>query len=131
MKHLVEGRWDTAWGGIASLGLALTVVWTGMAQRGLGLERIGEWMSAAPARLAGLASQKGALAAGCDADLVVFDPNAEWSVGPEDLYFRHKLSPYLGAKLQGRVLETWLRGNCVFREGEFIAEPHGRELVRQ
>ncbi|HET6168636.1 MAG TPA: allantoinase AllB [Terracidiphilus sp.] len=131
MKYLIEGRWDKAWGGIASLGLALPVIWTGMARRGLGLERIGEWMSAAPARLAGMESRKGSLLAGSDADFVVFDPNAEWSVGPEDLYFRHKLSPYLGAKLQGRVVETWLRGSCVFREGGFIGEPRGRELVRQ
>ena len=65
-------------------------------------------MAAAPARLAGLAGRKGALAAGADADFVVFDPDAEWTVSPEHLHFRHKLSPYLGAQLEGRVLETWL-----------------------
>ena len=129
MKYLVEGRFDKAWGGIASLGLALPVVWTGMRQRALPLERVGQWMSAAPARLAGLEGRKGSLAAGCDADLVVFDPDAEWSVVPEDLHFRHKLSPYLGAKLKGRVLETWLRGDRVFQRVEFIGEPRGRELV--
>ncbi len=131
MKYLIEGRWDKAWGGILSLGLALPVLWTGMHQRALPLERAGEWMSAAPARLAGLAGQKGSLAAGCDADFVVFDPDAEWSVGPKDLHFRHKLSPYLGAKLKGRVLETWLRGERIFKRDEFIGEPRGRELVRQ
>ncbi|MGA8729896.1 MAG: allantoinase AllB, partial [Terracidiphilus sp.] len=131
MKYLIEGRWDKAWGGIASLGLALPVLWTGMTRRGLGLERIGAWMARAPARLAGLEGRKGSLTAGCDADVVVFDPDAEWSVGPEDLHFRHKLSPYLGVKLKGRVLETWLRGDRVFQRDEFIGEPRGRELVRQ
>lgn len=131
MKRRDTGRWDEAWGGIASLGLALPVMWTEMRERGLPLERVGEWMSAAPARLAGLEGQKGSLATGCDADFVVFYPDAEWSVGPDDLHFRHKLSPYLGAKLKGRVLETWLRGERIFKRDEFIGEPRGRELVRQ
>ncbi|MGA3011928.1 MAG: allantoinase AllB [Terracidiphilus sp.] len=135
MKRQDEGRWDLAWGGIASLGLALPVLWTGMARRGLGLEWIGTWMATAPARLVGLAGQKGALAAGADADIVVFDPDAVWTVAPESLHFRHKLSPYIGVGLQGRVLETWLRGELVFsledNKDGFVGSPRGRELVRR
>ena len=59
---------------------------------------------------------KRALAAGADADFVVFDPDAEWTVARNDLHFRHKLSPYLGAELHGRVLETWLRGEQILRD---------------
>jgi allantoinase len=129
MKHLVEGRWDLAWGGIASLGLALPVLWTGMCRRELPLERIPDWMARQPARLAGLAGRKGALTIGADADFVVFDSEATWKVTPEHLHFRHKLSPYLGAELKGRVQETWLRGECVFRGGQFLGDPRGRELV--
>jgi allantoinase len=124
------GRFDKAWGGIASLGLALAVVWTGMQQRGIGIEKIAEWMAAAPARLAGFSGRKGALAPGADADFAVFDPDAAWTVTPADLHFRHKLSPYLGAQLRGRVLETWLRGRPVFRAGEFLDAPRGRERPR-
>lgn len=123
-------RWDLAWGGIASLGLALPVLWTAMRARGIGIERIAEWMAAAPSRLAGLSGRKGSLAAGADADIVVFNPNAAWTVTPDDLHFRHKLSPYLGAQLQGRVMETWLRGAPVFQSGAFLGEPRGKELVR-
>ena len=129
MKRREEGRWDHAWGGIASLGLALPVLWTAMVQRGIGLAELGRWMAAAPAQLAGLAGRKGALIPGADADFVVFDPNAAWTVAPEQLRFRHKLSPYLGVKLRGRVLETWLRGRAIFREDEFMVKPCGRELV--
>jgi allantoinase len=124
------GRWDKAWGGIASLGLALPVLWTGMKQRGIALERVGEWMAAAPARLAGMNGRKGVIAIGADADFAVFDPEAKWTVAPSDLRFRHKISPYLGVELRGRVLETWLRGAPVFRSGAPVGEARGKEQVR-
>ena len=130
MKHRETGHFDQAWGGISSLGLALPVMWTAMQQRGIKLERISEWMSAAPARLAGLTGRKGALAPGADADFAIFDPDATWTVTPADLHFRHKLSPYLGAKLRGRVVETWLRGESVFRAGKFSDQARGKEQVR-
>ena len=130
MKGREEGRWDLAWGGIASLGLALPVLWTAMARRGIGIEKLGQWMAAAPAGLAGLSGRKGTLAAGADADFVVFNPDAEWTVTEKHLHFRHKLSPYLGAKLQGQVLETWLRGEQVYDANHFVGNARGRELVR-
>jgi allantoinase len=134
LKNKAEGRFDRAWGGIASLGLALPVVWTGLSERGGGLELLTRWLASEPARLAGLAGQKGALAAGNDADLVVMEPDAVWTVTEKELRFRHKLSPYLGAKLRGRVLETYLRGECIFwaRGASGVMDPHahGRELGR-
>jgi allantoinase len=131
MKRREEGAWDQAWGGIASLGLALSVLWTGMKQRNLGLEKISGWMAAGPARLAGLEGKKGTLAPGADADLVVFDPDAEWTVAPDHLHFRHKISPYLGATLHGVVRETWLRGERIFSNGTFSSHARGQELTRR
>ena len=134
MKRREEGRWDLAWGGIASLGLALPVLWTAMTRRGLGadsgMERVGQWMAASPAQLAGIFGRKGLLAEGADADIVVFDPDAEWTVTEENLHFRHKVSPYRGANLRGRVLESWLRGASVFSHQQFPGAARGRELVR-
>ncbi len=139
MKRREEGRWDKAWGGIGSLGMALPVMWTAIENRGTGLnkgmEYIAAWMSANTAQLAGLTGRKGALAAGFDADIVVFDPNSSWTVTPEHLHFRHKLSPYLGAQLRGRVHETWLRGELIFNDNNdpstFIGKPCGKELRRK
>jgi allantoinase len=130
MKRRQEGRWDLAWGGIASLGLALPVLWTAMARRGIGIEKLGQWMATAPAGLAGLTGRKGTLATGADADFVVFNPDAEWTVTEKHLHFRHKLSPYLGAELQGQVLETWLRGEQVCDANHFVGNARGKELVR-
>jgi len=126
-----EPRWDNAWGGISTMGLALPVLWTAMDKRGIAVEKIGQWMGSAPAKLAGVTGRKGAITIDADADFVVFDPDAEWTVTKDDLRFRHKISPYLGARVRGRVLETWLRGERVYADGRCAPEAFGRELVRQ
>jgi allantoinase len=111
-----NGDFVRAWGGIASLELSLPAVWTGAAARGIGVERVAEWLSAAPARLAGLDGRKGSIAPGMDADLVVWDPDAEVVVDEARLRQRHKRTPYEGRRLRGRVRETWARGRLVYRD---------------
>jgi allantoinase len=125
-----EGDFRQAWGGIASLSVALPVIWTEMRERGLPLENLARWMSAQPAKLAGLEERKGCLAAGYDADLVVFDPDAQFTLSTEDLQYRHLVSPYLGEKLYGKVRATFLRGTAVYEEGSFPGPPLGREQIR-
>jgi len=109
-----EGDFFSAWGGIASLQLSLSAVWTGARARGLKPERIAQWMSAAPARLAGLQSRKGALAAGYDADIVLWDPDARFVVDPTKLLHRHKVTPYAGRELFGKVSATYVGGKRIF-----------------
>ncbi len=133
MKRRDEGRWDLAWGGISSLGLSLPVIWTAMNKRGWKTEKmaahVGQWMAAEPSRLAQMSRCKGTLSAGADADIAVFDPAETWTVTQDDLHFRHKISPYLGAQVQGRVVETWLRGQKIFGNHQFAGQPRGRELA--
>jgi allantoinase len=105
-----DGDFFAAWGGIASLQLALPAVWTGARARGAGVEAIAHWMSAAPARLAGLADRKGALAPGYDADVVVWDPDARFVVDPARLRHRHPVTPYAGRELFGVVRSAYIRG---------------------
>jgi allantoinase len=128
MKRLSERSFRTAWGGIAGLSLALPVMWTEARARGFTLADIARWMAEGPARLAGCASRKGRLAKGFDADFVVFEPEAEFIASPEHLFYRHRVSPYLGETLGGKVKATYLRGNCIFADGEFPGEPGGREF---
>ena len=109
-----EGDFFAAWGGIASLQLSLSAVWTGARARRLKPERIAEWMSTAPARLAGLQSRKGALAAGYDADIILWDPEARFVVDPTELLHRHKVTPYSHRELFGRVSATYVGGRRIF-----------------
>jgi allantoinase len=111
-----EGDFFSAWGGIASLQLSVSAMWTGARTRGVKPERIAQWMSAAPARLAGLQSRKGALAAGYDADIIVWDPKARFVVDPTKLLHRHKVTPYSGRELFGRVTATYVAGRRIFAQ---------------
>jgi len=129
MKRAEEGRFDLAWGGIASLSVALPVIWSEARLRGFGLDDLTRWMSSAPAALAGIGDQAGALAAGRDANFVVFDPDATFIVEADKLHYRHAVSPYLGETLHGVVHATYLRGEAVFDSGNVIGPPQGRELA--
>jgi allantoinase len=125
--QLKQGDLLRAWGGIAGLQLALPIVWSEAAKRGCTLVDVARWMSAAPARLAGLAN-KGAIAAGRDADLVAFADDETWTIAADAIHHRHKVSPYVGETVRGAVHATYLRGERVAERGRVLAEDRG-ELV--
>jgi allantoinase len=127
MKKMDEGSFNEAWGGIASLSVALPVMWTDCERRGFSLVDICRWMSTAPAALAGLSERVGSLEAGRDANFVVFNPRGGFAVRPEDLYYRHHVSPYMDERLLGEVKATYLRGEVVFEDGTFAEPLRGRE----
>jgi allantoinase len=130
LKRRESGNFLEAWGGISSLQLRLPVVWTEARRRGHSIERLCEWLAAAPARLAGLDARKGAIRVGADADFVVWKPGEAFRVEPTKLEHRHKLTPYAGRELSGVVEATFLRGDKIFERGEFTTGPKGRFLLR-
>ncbi|MEV7180346.1 allantoinase AllB [Kitasatospora sp. NPDC093679] len=121
-----SGDFAAAWGGIASLQVGLPAVWTEARRRGHTLADVVRWMASGPAALVGLTGTKGAIAPGYDADLVAFDPDADFAVHAEQLHHRNPVTPYAGRTLTGAVRTTWLRGRAVDTAGE----PFGRQITR-
>jgi allantoinase len=129
LKLPERGDFHAAWGGIASLQLGLSTIWTHARARGASLPQLARWMSRNPARFAGVSTRKGRIAIGYDADLVVWDPDEEFVLREEALFFKHKVSPYLGMKLSGRVRRTILRGVEIFDGASHPAGPIGAMLL--
>jgi allantoinase len=109
LKFAGDGDFARAWGGIAGVQLGLPAVWTAAAARGVALEEVVRWMSAAPARFAGL-PRKGSIEVGRDADLVVFAPDERFTVHAADLLHKNPVSAYDGFELGGVVRRTLVRG---------------------
>jgi allantoinase len=130
MKLGEEGDFLRAWGGIASLQFSLPAVWTEACARGYAVTRLSEWMCHGPAHLAGLEKRKGTIAEGCDADLVIWNPSANFCVDSARQHQRHRLTPYAGRDLTGLVETTFLRGQKIFEREEFSAMPAGSILRR-
>jgi allantoinase len=130
LKQLASGDFATAWGGIASLQLALPVLWTTARQRGASFSDLARWLSTNPAKLIGQAHRKGQITPGYDADLLVLAADQPFTVTEALLHHRHKVSPYLGRELAGVVTHTFLGGEEVFRHPDFLHLNRGQLLSR-
>ena len=110
------------WGGISSAQHLLPLMLT----LGVAPPALAAVLSKNVAARFGLPLNKGGIAAGCDADLALVDLDAEFEVKPEDLFYRHRQTPYLGRRLRGVVKRTLLRGQTVFHNGKILGAPMGR-----
>lgn len=124
LKDLENGDFAVAWGGVASLQLGLSLIWTEARQRGLTLETVVSWMSERPAQFAGLTG-KGRIAPGYDADFSIFAADDAYVVDVTKLHHKNPLTPYHGKPLAGVVRKTWLHGEVIDFE-----TPRGRLLRR-
>ena len=122
------GNFFTAWGGIASLQLGLSAVWTEAKKRDCSPADVARWMCEAPARLVGVEQRKGRIVTGCDADIVIWDADAEFVVHPAHLEHRHPVTPYAGRRLRGVVNTTFIGGRLAYHDGVCSA-PCGTLLV--
>ncbi len=128
MKRFESGDFFAAWGGVASLGLALPVVWTEAQRRGFDLGHVARWLCEQPAEFAGLS--KGRIDWGYPADLIVWRPEESFVIDEASLNFRHPISPYLGRTVSGRIDRTYLRGELIYHGQAVVGSPRGRRLER-
>ncbi|MBC6991136.1 allantoinase AllB [Hymenobacter sp. BT491] len=130
LKQIETGDFTTAWGGIASLQLALPVLWTAAQPRGATVQDLAKWLSTNPAKLIGQAHKKGQIAKGYDADLVMVDLEKSFRVSEDLIQHKHKVSPYLGRELLGVVEQTFLQGQLVYQRPTFTHLNQGEILTR-
>ncbi|XP_026200559.1 allantoinase, mitochondrial isoform X2 [Anabas testudineus] len=128
LKKMDSGDFTQAWGGISSLQFGLPLFWSSARKRGFQLSDVVRLLSRKTAQLCSLDNQKGTLAPGYDADLVIWEPERTFQVEEGSIHHKNKLTPYLGTTLQGVVYATILRGQLVYREGSFCPEPLGKHL---
>ncbi|KAJ2882812.1 Allantoinase [Coemansia asiatica] len=127
----VEGDFVKAWGGIASVGIGLPLLWTEGRSRGLTFQDIVRLICERTAVHSGLRDRKGRIAVGMDADFVVWAPEQENCITADKLHFRNKLTPYQERACVGLVHQTVVRGTTVYdisNQDKFSAEPHGQWL---
>lgn len=117
------------WGGISGAQSSLELlVDEGHLKRGIPLTQISRLLSGAPAERFGLSHVKGAIRAGCDADLVLIDLDHRYRLTADMLYQKHKQSPYLDREIGCKVKVTLLRGKTVYEDGAGTSQERvGRE----
>lgn len=120
-------------GGVTGIQSILPAMITaGVHERGLSWELLVRMMSSNPARIFGLYPRKGAILPGSDADFALVDPDEVWTLQADDLFYRYRESPYVGKEFRGRVKQTFVRGETVFKNGEIVGVPgHGRLIRRR
>ena len=115
-----------AWGGISGQQHGLPLLWDRSFDDTNLFENIITRSTSEPSRLIGL-KNKGALELGYDADFVLARRNVvETEIRSDQLHYRHHHSAYCGLRLRTEVVQTWLRGRCVYKDGKPIGEPRGR-----
>ncbi len=128
-KYLSEGDLQKAWGGISSLQFGLPVIWTEAQKRGQDLNDLIQWMCVRPAKFLGLSERKGAIKVGYDADIIAFDPDADFQIVKEIIQHKHKVTPYEGRQLKGVVRKTYVGGRLVYEAGKLTANATGSQIL--
>jgi allantoinase len=124
-----DANFFKVWGGISGVQHTLPLLLTAAHfQRGAAIPCISNLLSQNVAARFALPKTKGRMETGCDADFALVDLNSEFEVRLEELFYRHKQTPYAGRKLRGRVVRTLLRGQTIFHDGKIVATPAGRLL---
>lgn len=124
-----EIGWEDAWAahtGTPGIQYQLPLIVDAWQRGKISLSRLVDLVATAPARIFGL-EQKGRLAPGTDADIVLVDPNREWTISNDSVLSKIEWTPYDGRRVKGAVARTLVRGHDVWVDGEVVGEPgHGR-----
>jgi len=119
-----------AWGGISGVQHMLPLLITeGHVKRGMAMEHLAQLLSFNLVTRFQLPTDRGRISVGAQADIALVDIRGSFEVKSDELFYRHRHTPYFGRKLTGKVVQTILRGQTVFKDGKIVSKPFGR-LVR-
>lgn len=118
-----DANFFKVWGGISGVQHTLPLL---LPHYGTALSHLSSLLSRNVATRFALPATKGRIETGCDADLALVDLHAEFEVKLDELFYRHRQTPYAGRKLRGLVVRTLLRGRTIFHDGKIVATPAGR-----
>ncbi|MFM8433453.1 MAG: allantoinase AllB [Bacteroidota bacterium] len=127
MKDLHAGDIEGSVSGISSLQFLLPIMWSIAERKKITLEKFADLMCRRPAEFLGL-KNKGRLATGYDADLVIWNPTKKMKVNSNTIRSRHKVTAYEGQMLSGVVQETWVNGQLAYDRGAFPVTSAGQIL---
>lgn len=122
----LDPNFFNVWGGISGVQHTLPLLLTeGHVNRNMALAQIAKLVSTNVARRFHIPN-KGEIAVGYDADFALVDLNRRFTIAKNDLFYRHRYSPYVGRALTGRVVQTILRGKTIFKDGKVISTHRGQ-----
>lgn len=130
IKELQNGNLQKAWGGIAGLQFLLPASWTAMKEK-ISLEKFIPLLTVHPAKFLQVDKQKGNIAVGYDADLVVWNPDEEFEVKQKEILHRYNCSPYSGQKLYGTTQQTIVNGITVFQNKQVVHKNAGQWVLKK
>ena len=126
-KKIDSGDVWQAWGGISGIQSTFQVVYDqAVNKRNLSPSLIAKCLSEGPAKRFALYGKKGDIEIGFDADIVILDPEKEWEITEESLFYLNKISAFVGTKGKGLPIYSIVRGEVVFENGKIIKEKHGK-----
>ncbi|QDR79840.1 allantoinase AllB [Sporomusa termitida] len=125
---LKDGEFLKVWGGISACQTTLPALLTHAGHaRKVALEDIARLTAQNVNEIFNIPG-KGKIAVGYDGDFALVDLAKSFALQAEDLFYKHQVSPYVGATFQGTVTQTILRGTTVFKHGRIVSKPIGKHV---
>lgn len=129
LKEIESGNLIRAWGGISGLQYLVSAAWTSL-KNDLSLEEFIPLLTENPAKYLGIQAQKGFIKKGLDADFTIWSPEESFEVKQKDNQHKHKISPYTGAILFGKIKATYVNGIAIYHQ-EILNKKPGKWILKK
>lgn len=130
-KELGKGDFSKIPNGAPGIETRLLLLWEGVTQGRLTMNRFVDVTSTTPAKIFGLYPRKGTVQPGADADLVIWDPKKKVTISAKSHHMNVDYNPYEGRKMTGAPEAVLLRGRALVEGGKFVGKAGNGSFVRR